>query len=162
MTMLIQDLRHAIRLMVRAPGFTVAALLTLALAIGVNTAVFSVVYGVLLRPLPYATPDRIVILSEDHPGGHAIIREPRLSNLTFEAWRQSARTVEGLSAYSTQTFTIANGNDTERVDGGSLTPDAFATLGVSPAMGRFFTREEAGSGQGGGGSPSGRLLGSRV
>ena len=47
----------------------------------------------LFRPLPYATPDRIVILSEDHPGGHAIIREPRLSNLTFEAWRQSARTV---------------------------------------------------------------------
>ncbi len=149
MTMLIQDLRHALRLMVRAPGFTVAALLTLALAIGVNTAVFSVVYGVLLRPLPYQAPDRIVILSEDHPGGHAIVREPRLSNLTFEAWRQSARAVEGLSAYSTQTFTIANGNEAERVDGGSLTPDAFATLGVSPALGRFFTPEEAVAGKNG-------------
>src|SRR3954469_4383837 len=149
MTMLIQDLRHALRLMVRAPGFTIAALLTLALAIGVNTAVFSVVYGVLLRPLPYATPDRIVILSEDHPGGHAIIREPRLSNVTFEAWRQSARTVDGLSAYSTQTFTIANGNEADRVDGGSLTPEAFATLGVSPALGRFFTPEEAVAGKNG-------------
>src|SRR3954454_2599530 len=149
MTMLIQDLRHALRLMVRAPGFTVAALLTLALAIGVNTAVFSVVYGVLLRPLPYATPDRIVILSEDHPGGQAIIREPRLSNVTFEAWRKSARTVDGLSAYSTQTFTIANGNEADRVDGGSLTPEAFATLGVSPALGRFFTSEEAVAGKNG-------------
>jgi putative ABC transport system permease protein len=143
MTTLIQDLRHAVRLMVRAPGFTVAALVTLALAIGVNTAVFSVVYGVLLRPLPYQAPDRIVMLSEDHPGGHAIIREPRLSNLTFDAWRRSARTIEGLSAYSTQTFTLVNGNDTERVDGGSLTPDGFISLGVSPALGRFFRPEES-------------------
>jgi putative ABC transport system permease protein len=129
--------------MVRAPGFTVAALVTLALAIGVNTAVFSVVYGVLLRPLPYQAPDRIVMLSEDPPGGHAIIREPRLSNLTFDAWRRSARTIEGLSAYSTQTFTLVNGNDTERVDGGSLTPDGFISLGVSPALGRFFRPEES-------------------
>lgn len=143
MTTLIQDLRHALRLMVRAPGFTLAALVTLALAIGVNTAVFSVVYGVLLRPLPYADQDRIVILSEEHPGGHAIIRDPRLSNLTFAAWRDHARTIEGLSGYSTQTFTIVNGNETERVNGGSLSPAAFGTLGVSPAIGRFFRPEEA-------------------
>src|SRR3954468_24012464 len=120
MTTLIQDLRHALRLMVRAPGFTVAALLTLALAIGVNTAVFSVVYGVLLRPLPYAAPDRIVILSEEHPGGSAIIREARLSNLTFEAWREHASTVESMSGSSTQPFTVAKANETERIDGGSL------------------------------------------
>ena len=78
--------------MMRAPGFTLAALATLALAIGVNTAVFSVIYGVLLRPLPYPAPDRIVILSEEHPGGNAILRAPRLSNLTFAAWREHART----------------------------------------------------------------------
>ncbi len=142
MNTLAHDLRHAFRLMVRAPGFTFAALLTLALAIGVNTAVFSVVYGVLLRPLPYTDPDHIVMLSEEHPGGHAIIREPRLSNLTFEAWRGSARTLEGMSAYSQQTFTIIHGTDTERVDGGSLSPTALATLGVAPAKGRFFRPEE--------------------
>ena len=143
MNTLLQDLRHALRLMGRAPGFTFAALVTLALAIGVNTAVFSVVYGVLLRPLPYKDPDRIVMLSEEHPGGQAIIRDPRLSNLTFEAWRQSTRTIEGMSAYSTQTFTMVRDNETDRVDGGSLSPTALATLGVAPAMGRFFRAEEA-------------------
>src|SRR5262245_20994928 len=134
MSTLLQDLRHALRLMVRAPGFTCAALVTLALAIGVNTAVFSVVYGVLLRPLPYADQERIVILSEEHPGGHAIIRDPRLSNLTFVAWRDRAKTIEALSAYSQQTFTITTGSETERVQGGSLSPAAFGTLGVSPAI----------------------------
>ena len=129
--------------MMRAPGFTLAALATLALAIGVNTAVFSVIYGVLLRPLPYADPDRIVILSEEHPGGHAIIRDPRLSNLTFAAWSEHARTIEGMAGYSTQTFTVASGNDIERIDGGSLSPAAFGTLGVTPAIGRFFRPEEA-------------------
>ena len=143
MNTFLQDLRHALRLMGRAPGFTFAALVTLALAIGVNTAVFSVVYGVLLRPLPYKDPDRIVMLSEEHPGGQAIIRDPRLSNLTFEAWRQSTRTIEGMSAYSTQTFTMVRDNETDRVDGGSLSPTALATLGVAPAMGRFFRAEEA-------------------
>jgi len=94
MTTLMQDLRHALRLMTRAPGFTFAALVTLTLAIGVNTAVFSVVYGVLLRPLPYSDPEHIVMLSEEHPGGTPIIRDPRLSNLTFEAWHGAAKTVE--------------------------------------------------------------------
>jgi putative ABC transport system permease protein len=143
MATFLQDLRHAVRLMLRAPGFTLAALLTLALAIGVNTAVFSVIYGVLLRPLPYADADQIVVLSEEHPGGNAIIRDPRLSNLTFEAWRERARTITGLSGYSTQTFTVASGNDIERIDGGSLSPAAFTTLGVTPAIGRFFHAEEA-------------------
>lgn len=143
MNTFLQDLRHALRLMMRAPGFTAAALVTLALAIGVNTAVFSVVYGVLLRPLPYADQDRIVILSEEHPGGHAIIRDPRLSNLTFAAWRDRAKTIDGLAGYSQQTFTIVNGNETARVDGGSLSPAAFTTLGVTPARGRFFRSEEA-------------------
>ncbi len=143
MTTLVQDLRHAFRLMVRAPGFTCAALVTLALAIGVNTAVFSVVYGVLLRPLPYLDADRIVLLSEEHPGGIPIIRDPRLSNLTFEAWRPRARTLEAMSAYSTQEFTIVNGSEIERIDGGSLSPAGFAILGATPAIGRFFRPDEA-------------------
>src|SRR3982751_712803 len=143
MNTLLQDLRHALRMMGRAPGFTVAALVTLALAVGVNTAVFTVIYGVLLRPLPYLDADRVVILSEEHPGGHAIISVPRLSNLTFDAWRPHARTIEGVSAYSIQTFTIVSADVTERTNGGSLSPAAFSTLGVTPAKGRFFRPEEA-------------------
>ena len=141
MTTLVQDLRHAARLMMRSPGFTLAALITLALAIGVNTAVFSVVYGVLLRPLPYTDADRIVMLSEEHPGGIAIIRDPRLSNLTFEAWRPRARTLEGMSAYSTQEFTLVNGSDFygERYALGALVPaiatGAFNVTGVGSAPG---------------------------
>ena len=96
MTNLLQDLRHAVRLMGRSPGFTLAALVTLALAIGANTAVFSVVYGVLLRPLPYPGAERIVRISEEHPGGTAIVREAMISNLTLDAWRAGARTVDAV------------------------------------------------------------------
>ncbi len=103
----------------------------------------------LLRPLPYTAPDRIVILSEEHPGGNAIVRDPRLSNLTFEAWREQARTIESMSGYSTQTFTVVNGDESERIDGGSLSPAAFAALGVTPALGRFFRAEEAVEGNNG-------------
>jgi putative ABC transport system permease protein len=147
MRTLLQDLRHALRLMRRSPGFTLAALLTLALAIGVNTAVFCVVYGVLLRPLPYRDADRIVMLSEEHPGGTPIIRDPRLSDLTFVAWRGRAQTIESLSGYSTQMFTITTGAESERIDGGSLSPSAFAVLGATPALGRFFSEDEASEGK---------------
>ena len=102
MNAMLQDVRHALRLMSRAPGFTLAALVTLALAIGVNTAVFSAVYGILLRPLPYAGADQIVRLSEFHPGGTAIINDARLSNLTFDAWRGNATTIDAAAAYSSQ------------------------------------------------------------
>ncbi|HET7220003.1 MAG TPA: ABC transporter permease, partial [Vicinamibacterales bacterium] len=142
MQTLIQDLRHSLRLMRRAPGFTVAALATLALAVGANTAVFSVAYGVLLRPLPYRGADRIVALSEDHPGGVSILRDPRLSNLTLDAWRGHAQTVESLSAYANETFTVRNGTESERIQGASLSPSAFDVLGVTPAIGRFFQDEE--------------------
>src|SRR4029453_14006935 len=107
MNIVLQDFRHAFRLMARSPGFTAAALVTLALAIGVNTAVFSAVYGVLLRPLPYAEGNAIVRLSELHPGSTtAIVSDARLSNLTFEAWRANATTVESLAAYSGEAYTI--------------------------------------------------------
>jgi putative ABC transport system permease protein len=141
--MLWQDLRHTFRLLGRAPGFTAAALVTLALAIGANTAVFSVVYGVLLRPLPYPDADRLVILSEEHPGGTSLVRDARLSDLTFHAWSERAQTLEALGAFSSQTVTLTSGRDSERISAASLSPSVFAMLGAAPAAGRFFRAEEA-------------------
>ena len=121
---LIHDLQHAFRLLRRAPGFAAAALVTLALAIGANTAVFSVVYGVLLRPLPYADADRLVILSEEHPGGASLVRAPRLSNLTYHAWSAGASTLESLGAFSSQSFVVGLDGAVERFDGGTMSPTA--------------------------------------
>ena len=139
----LQDLRHAVRLMGRAPGFTFAALATLTLAIGVNTAVFSVVYGILLRPLPYPGAERIVRLSELRPGGTPIISDPRLSNLTFDAWRNRAQTIESLAVYNGQSFTLGGPDEPSRIEGAGLSPTMFALLGVSPQSGRFFREEES-------------------
>jgi predicted permease len=138
-----QDLRHALRLMSRAPGFTFAALATLTLAIGVNTAVFSVVYGVLLRPLPYPDADRLVRLSELRPGGTPIISDPRLSNLTFDAWRKGAQTIDSLAVYGGQSYTLGGPDEPSRIDAANASPALFSLLGVSPQAGRFFRDEEA-------------------
>src|SRR5690242_12650166 len=103
---LIQDVRYALALMRRNRGFTATALLTLALGIGATTAVFSIVYGVLLRPLPYPAADRLVRLSEEHPGAISPLRQPMLSNLTYYAWAVGARTIERFAAYTTRDMTL--------------------------------------------------------
>src|SRR4051812_38307409 len=89
-----QDVRYAVRVMRRNPGFTIAAALTFALGVGASTAMFSLVYGVLLRPLPYADPDRLVVLWERKLGGdndHNVVGVP-----TFEAWRERTRSFDGM------------------------------------------------------------------
>ncbi len=143
LTTLLQDLRYSARLMSRARGFTTAALLTLALAIGANTAVFSVVYGVLLRPLPYPGADRIVRLSEEHPGGQAIVRQAMLSHLTFDAWSANPQTVEALAAYTTATVTVTSFTEPVRIETGSVSPSLFQMLGVTPLLGRTFRTGES-------------------
>jgi putative ABC transport system permease protein len=141
MDWLLQDARYALIMMRRNRAFSAAGLLTLALGIGATTAVFSVVYGVLLRPLPYPASDRLVQLSEEHPGANSPLQQPYLSNLTFYAWRDP-RTIEDLAAYRSTAFTIALPNGAERLTGASVTPSMFALLGQSPALGRFFLPSE--------------------
>lgn len=138
-----QDVAYGLRMLLRNKAFSIPALLTLSLGIGVNTAIFSLVYGVLLRPLPFADAGRIVRLSESHVGATAATRDAVLSNLTFDAWRHATRAIDGLAAYSERAYTVTGIGDAERVIGSSVSPALFPILNVAPAAGRFFTDEDA-------------------
>jgi putative ABC transport system permease protein len=149
MELLVQDVRYALVIMRRSKAFTAAALATLALGIGATTAVFSVVYGVLLRPLPYPAADRLVHLSEEHPGAASPLRVPMLSNLTYYAWSAAPRTVESFAAYRTQEFTVEFPGGASRMTGATVTPSLFGLIGQTPARGRFFHDDEGREGNGG-------------
>jgi predicted permease len=137
---LAQDVRYALRVLRRNPGFATAAALTFALGIGVSTAMFSVVHGVLLRPLPYADPERLVVLWERNVArGHDrnVVAVPN-----FEAWRARARSFDGMAGLVPLPATIALAPDAERVMGAEVSPGYFRMLGVAPAIGREFTPRE--------------------
>jgi putative ABC transport system permease protein len=137
-----RDVRQTLRWMARQKGFTAAVCLTLALGIGANTAIFSIVYGVLLKPLPYADPDRLVQVSEEHPTANAPLRGAYFSDVTLESWSRSMGTLEGVAAYSDEVLTVGR-EEPERLPGASVSPVLFPLLGVAPAAGRFFLAEEA-------------------
>jgi hypothetical protein len=138
---LAQDVRTAWRMMGRQKALSVAALVTLAIGIGANTAIFSIVRGVLLRPLPYAEPDGIVRLSEAHPGANAPVAAPLLSHFTYHAWGQESATLEALAAYSSRAYVV--GGDRALVRGAAVTPTLMPILRVAPAHGRGFTAADA-------------------
>jgi putative ABC transport system permease protein len=150
MTSFLQDIRHTFRLLAGNPGFAVAALLTIALGVGGTAAVFSVVYGVLLRPLPYAEPERIVRMWEEHPGAVAPIGGQYLSGPAYRAWQQSSRSFEAIGAFRGRDHTVGMGTTgagaVERLHGTAVTPSVFRLLRVSPAAGRFFTDADADEG----------------
>lgn len=135
----IQELRLAARRMRRSPGFAVAAVLTLALAIGANTAVFSVVDRVLLRPLEVPEPDRLVVVWETFPRLPVPVMyasPPRL-----HAWQERARSFEAIGGYEWQSFTVGR-QSPEQVPGARVTAGLLEALGVQPRLGRLFLAEE--------------------
>jgi predicted permease len=135
-----QDIRYATRVLRRQPGFAIAAALTFALGIGASTAIFSVVHGVLLRPLPYPDPDGLVVVWERN----AALGNDRnvVSVPNFEAWRDRARSFTGMAALVPSPVTIAGAPNPERVMGAEVSPGYFELLGVAPALGRTFLRED--------------------
>jgi len=133
-----QDLRFGLRMLQKNPGFTTVAVLTLALGIGANTAIFSVVNAVLLRPLPYPEPAQLVQLSADWSGKPST----DVGSTTVLGIKAQSQSLARIAAYSGGDMTLTGAGSAERVVAGAVTADFFPLLGVQPALGRNFTREE--------------------
>ncbi len=129
-----QDVRHALRLLGRDPAFTFTALATLALGIGLSTAIFSFAYGVLWRPLPYPNPDRLVILSSAQGARTFSTWAP----VSYEALRPRVTTLDSLAAYNSINAQLTGRGEPRQLDALEVSPNFFATLGVAPARGRAF------------------------
>lgn len=134
-----QTLRYALRQLRRNPGFAVVAALTLALGIGANTAIFSVLDGVVLAPLPYRQPDRLVVLALYN---RSLRYATDLSYPDFLDWQQNSRSFEQIAAFTPRGFDLTNPGAPEHVDGNEISSSFFGTLGVKLALGRDFSREE--------------------
>jgi predicted permease len=135
---LLQDLRYGARTLRKSPGFAAVAILTLALGIGVNTALFSVVNGVLLNPLPYPQPNQLVELWWDRtPGQHSSV-----PYLNFLDWRKESTAFSAVGGYLQDNVIVTGAGEPERVDGVKISANFFDLLGVKPLLGRSFRPEE--------------------
>src|SRR5688572_28529644 len=132
---LIKDLRYGIRMLAKAPAFTIIAVLSLALGIGVNTTVFSLMDAVMLRSLPVKNPDQIVEVATGEPGG---IPHTDFSYPLYAGLRDNNQSLSGLLAYSNTNFGLAAGDKTERIRGELVSSNYFSVLGVQPAIGSAF------------------------
>ncbi|HUK30993.1 MAG TPA: ABC transporter permease [Candidatus Acidoferrum sp.] len=133
-----QDVRFGLRMLRKNPGFTAIAILTLALGIGANTAIFSVVNGVLLNPLPYPEPDQLVTLDQSKPN----FSTGSVPYPNFQDWRRDNKSFSAMAAYRTYGYSMTGTGEAEAVKALFITSDYFPMLGVSPVMGRSFTPNE--------------------
>jgi putative ABC transport system permease protein len=141
MSTLLQDIRYGIRVMLKSRGFTAAAVMALALGIGANTAIFSVVNAVLLRPLPYPDPERIMTVWQDRRASGGPERE-YTSPTDFKDWKEQSQTFEHMAAFTGWGPTLTGQAEPEQLRGAAVSYDMFSVLGVEPALGRSFTEEE--------------------
>ncbi len=137
-----QDVRYGIRLIAGRPGFAVAVVLCLALGIGANTAIFSVINGVLLKPLPFQDADRLCMVWETFRAN----QRGSVSYPNFEDWKARNRVFSDLGGFFPVNHTLTELGEPERIQGGRVTSEFFSTLGVEPILGRTFTPEEAHAG----------------
>ena len=135
-----QDIRYGARSLRHSPGFTLVAVITLTLGIGVNTAMFSVVNAVLLRPLPYADPDRLAMIWTADPARN--IHEAGTSFPTFTDWRRESRQFADMAFWRTHSGNLTGAVEPERVMGAMASASVFPLLGVTPAIGRFYSADE--------------------
>ena len=138
MPALSQDLLYALRMLFRSPGFAAIAVLTLALGIGANTALFSIVNGVLLNPLPYPHSEEIVAVSERRPG---VDQNPPVY-LNFLDWQRETQTFSSMAIYRNQEYNVTGTAEAQRVSGYMISAGFFSTLGVNPVLGRTFRSDD--------------------
>ena len=138
--MLIHDLRHAARVLRKTPALTIPVVLVLAVGIGATTAVFTLANAVLLRPLPFAAPDRLVLLDESAPKRDIPSMGTTLPNL--RDYQRASRLLQSIGAYFESGFTLTGGGEPERVEGASVSWNLFDLLGVQPVLGRTFRADE--------------------
>src|SRR5262249_35907376 len=137
METLVRDLQFGLRMLLKTPGFTAVSLITLALGIGATTAMFSVVNGVLLRPLPYKEPDKLVLINEKSPqSGQTPISLPAPDVLTFQ---RESRSFEGVAGFQETRMDLTGLGSPVRVSAARISWNGFELLGVAPALGRAFT-----------------------
>lgn len=138
MTSLWNDLRYGARMLLKNPGMTFVVILALALGIGANTAIFSVVNAVLLQPLPYDESDRLVFLNEKS----AVLDEMSISYPNFTDWRNQNNSFEKIGVYNRASYNLTNSGEAERIVAAQASADLFAALRVNPAHGRLYTNDE--------------------
>jgi putative ABC transport system permease protein len=146
MTAIVHDIRYTLRMLARSPGFAVIAIATLALGIGANTAVFSVVNAVLLKPLPFAASERLMLvhmLRADEDAGTGVYRESVWSYAKYRSFVDRQQAFEDSALFSLRDVTLAGENNPQRVRAEVVTERYPAVLGTAPAIGRAFTYEEA-------------------
>ena len=143
METLVRDVRQAFRVLSANRGFAAAAAITIALAVGGTSAIFSVIDGVLLRPLPYPEPDRVVRMWEVHPGAQPGISGNLLSHPTYLSWSRSSASLREIAAFRGTDYTVTVPGGAQRLRGTRVTPSLFRVLRVAPHIGRFFTEADA-------------------
>ncbi len=142
MTTLLQDLRYGLRMLRKSPAFTIIALLTLALGIGANTAIFSIVNAVLLKPLPFPDSEQLTFLTSAFERQPGVAQPFSVSYPDFFDWRAQAKSFAGMASSHGDSFTLTGLDQPLHVTAATVSGDFFSVLGVSPFLGRGFTREE--------------------
>jgi putative ABC transport system permease protein len=140
MESLLQDLRYGFRMLWKSPGFTLAAVLALVLGIGANTAIFSIVNAVLLRPLPFPQSERLMVVAETNPSRG--VKRSAVSYPDFADWREQNHVFERMASYHDSDFILTGSGEPLRVQGAVVNADLFPLLGVAPKVGRNFVAEE--------------------
>ena len=140
MQTLLQDLRYGLRMLLKKPSFTLIAVITLALGIGANTAIFSVVNAVLFSSLPYPAPEQLTMVWVDNP--RKDVHEGLTSYANFEDWKTQNHIFESMAAFTSSSISLTGTGEPERLRGAMVSPNFFSLLRVSPIVGRGFLPEE--------------------